>query len=130
MAVGKTYDGVGSRNGILGLPDSNGASYQADVDPSNNLHVNVQTEPGGVLNATGQVSVGNTATQIIAAGTRQGVMITNPSSSVTVFLGGRGVTTGNGDELLPGTSKTYPIVSAVYGIVALGSQTVSYVEVV
>lgn len=128
--AGKFYDSVGTRGGVIGLPDANGASYQADVDSSNNLHVNVQTAPGGVLNATGQVSVGNTATLIIAAGTRQGVLITNPSSSVTVFLGGRGVTTGNGQELLPGNSITLPVVSAVYGIVASSTQTVSYVEVV
>ncbi len=130
MAVGKTYDGVGTRNGILGLPDGAGASYQADVDASNNLHVNLQTSPGGGINATGQVSVGSSATQIIAANTRQAVLITNPSTTVTVYIGGSGVTTGNGQELLPGTSITLPVVSAVYGIVATGSQTVSYVEVV
>lgn len=128
--AGKTYDGAGSRHQILGLPDGVGASYPADVDSSNRLLVNVNTTPGGALNATGQVSVGTSATQIIAAGTRQGVLITNPSSSVTVFIGGSGVTIANGQELLPGQSLTLPVVSAVYGVVAASTQTVSFVEVV
>lgn len=128
--AGKTYDGAGSRHQILGLPDANGASYPADVNSSNNLLVALQTSPGGVLNATGQVSVGTGATLIIAAGTRQGVLITNPSTSVTVFIGGSGVTTGNGQELLPGNSITLPAVSAIYGIVAASTQVVSYLELV
>lgn len=128
--AGKFYDGVGARRGIIGTPDANGASYQADVDSNNNLLVNQKSSVGGSLNTTGQVSVGSSATPIIAANTRQGVLITNPSTSVTVFIGGAGVTTSNGQELLPGCSLTLPVVSAVYGVVATGSQTVSYVEVV
>jgi hypothetical protein len=128
--MSKFYDSVAHRGGILGLPDASGGSNQADVDASGRLAVNVQTTAGGALNATGQVSVANTATLIIAAGTRQGVVITNPSTTVTVFIGGSGVTTGNGQELLPGNSVTLPVVSAVYGIVASSTQTVSYLEVV
>lgn len=128
--AGKFYESVGHRTGIIGTPDASGASYQADVDSSNNLLVKVGTSPGGVLNATGQVSIANTATLIIAAGTRQGVLITNPSSTVTVYIGGSGVTTGNGQPLLPGCSLSYPVVSAVYGIVASSTQTIGYTEVV
>lgn len=130
MASGKTYDSLGHRGGILGVPDASGASYQADVDSSGDMLVAVKTSTGGVLNATGQVSIANTATLIIAANTRQGVLITNPSTTVTVFIGGSGVTTGNGQELLPGNSLTIPAVSAIYGIVATGAQTVSYMELV
>lgn len=128
--MSKFVDSVGHRSGIIGLPDANGASYQSDVNSSNELLVAVATQTGGVLNGTGQVSVGSSATQIIAANTRQAVLITNPSSTVTVYIGGSGVTTSNGQELLPEQSITLPVVSAVYGIVATGSQTVSYVEVV
>lgn len=128
--MGKFVDSVGHRTGVIGLPDGNGSSYQADVNPANEMVVAVATQTGGVLNGTGQVSVGNTATLIIAANTRQGVLITNPSSTVTVYIGGSGVTTGNGQELLPGCSLSLPVVSALYGIIATGSQTVSYVEVV
>jgi hypothetical protein len=84
---------------------------------------------GGLLNATGQVAVALTATQIIAANTRQGLLITNPST-VTVFVGGSGVTASTGQELLAGQSLSLPVTSAVYGIVATGTQTVSYLEVV
>lgn len=128
--AGKVYDSQSARHAILGLPDTNGGQNAADVDSSNRLQVSVGTSTGGTLNATGQVSISNSATQIIAAGTRQGVLITNPSTTVTVFIGGSGVTTGNGQELLPSCSLSLPVVSAVYGIVATGSQTVSYVEVI
>lgn len=128
--MSKFVDSVGHRTGVIGLPDASGSSYQADVNSLGDLLVAVATSTGGVLNATGQVSVGSTATLIIAANTRQGVLITNPSATVTVFIGGAGVTTGNGQELLPLQSITLPVVSAVYGIVATGTQTVSYVEVV
>src|SRR5579859_1792462 len=127
--AGKVYDSGSARHLILGLPDSSGGQNAADVDASNRLQVAVGTSTGGSMNATGQVSVGATATQIIAASTRQGVLITNPSTTVTVFIGGSGVTTGNGQELLPGGSLTLPVVSAVFGIVATGTQTISYVEV-
>lgn len=128
--MSKFVDSVGHRTGVIGLPDVSGSSYQADVNNANELLVAVATSTGGVLNATGQVSVANTATLIIAAGTRQGVLITNPSSTVTVYIGGAGVTTGNGQELLPGCTLTLPVVSAVYGIVATSTQNISYCEVV
>ena len=128
--MGKFVDSVGHRTGVIGLPDGSGASYQADVNSANELLIAVATSTGGVLNATGQVSIGTSATLIIAANTRQGVLITNPSSTVTVYIGGSGVTTGNGQELLPLQSASLPVVSAVYGVVASSTQTVSYVEVV
>lgn len=128
--AGKVYDSQSARHGILGLPDANGGQNAADVDSSNRLQVALTASTGGSLNATGQVTVANSATQIIAAGTRQGVLITNPSASVTVFIGGSGVTTGNGQELLPLQSVSLPVVSAVYGIVSSSTQVVSYVEVV
>jgi hypothetical protein len=84
---------------------------------------------GGLLNATGQVPISLTATQIIAANARQGLLITNPST-VTVFVGGSGVTAATGQELLAGQSLSLPVTSAVYGIVSTGTQTVSYLKVV
>lgn len=128
--AGKFYDGVSHRTGILGTPDAAGASYQADVDSNNRLQVSVATTPGGVLNGTGQVSLGTSATLIIAAGTRQGVIVTNPSTTVTIYVGGSGVTTSNGQIVPPLQSVTLPVVSAVYGVVAASTQTVSYAEVI
>jgi hypothetical protein len=83
-----------------------------------------------VLNATGQVSVGASATLIIALNAnRAGVIITNPSTTVTVFLGAAGVTISTGQELLPGNSITIPVTSAIYGVVAASTQTVSFMEI-
>lgn len=80
--------------------------------------------------ATAQTSVGASATQIVGSrATRRAVLITNPSSSVTVFIGGASVTTSNGQELLPGNSLSIPTTIAVYGIVASSTQTVSSLEV-
>jgi len=82
------------------------------------------------LNATGQVSVTNAATLIIAANTsRQGVVITNTSTTVTVFVGASGVTATTGQALLPGNSLTAPATSAFYGITAASTATVSFMEV-
>lgn len=128
--MSKFVDSVGHRTGIIGIPDSNGASYQADVNSANDLLVAVASSTGGVLNGTGQVSIGSSATLILASNLRQGLLITNPSATVTVYIGGSGVTISNGQALLPGCSITLPVVSAVYGVIATGTQSVSYTEVV
>ena len=82
-----------------------------------------------IMNQTNQVSVGASPTLIIAANaTRAGVLITNPSASVTVYLGGASVSTSIGQILSSGNSITLPVSSAIYGIVASSTQTVSFVE--
>ena len=81
------------------------------------------------LQSTNQISVGSTATLIIAANaSRAALAIANPSA-VTVYLGASGVTAATGHALLTGTAITMPVTSAVYGIVASGSQTVTYLEI-
>jgi hypothetical protein len=81
------------------------------------------------LNATGQVSVTNSATEIIAPNTsRQAVLITNSSATVAVFVGASGVTAITGAYLGPGASVTIPATSAFYGITAASTATVSYME--
>lgn len=128
--MSKFVDSVGHRTGVIGLPDASGSSYQADVNALGQVQIAIAAAPGGVLNATGQVSLGTSATQIIAANSRQGVLITNPSTTVTVYIGGAGVTIANGQALAPGCSLSLPVVSAVFGVVATSTQTVSYVEVI
>jgi hypothetical protein len=104
------------------------ASLNGLQDASGNLQ---PAKLNYVLNATNQISVANTPTLIITSNnTRAGVLITNPSTTVTVYVGGSGVTTANGQILAPGNSITLPVSSAVYGIVTTGTQTVSYVELV
>ena len=85
--------------------------------------------------ATGQISVGSTATLIAAARTgapgtgRVDITIVN-WSTVDVFLGGSGVTTSNGMKLpgVLGASITITVTSAIYGIVATGTESISYIE--
>ena len=93
--------------------------------------LNVATFDGAASFATGQVSVANTATAIVAARAgRRAVMIIN-NGATDVSIGGSSVTTSNG-LLLTGTAGaavSIPTTAAVYGIVGTGTQTVSYIEV-
>jgi hypothetical protein len=94
------------------------------------------SQPVGSANlSTGQVSVGATATQIVAARTgtsgtgRISVTVVN-AGTTPIYLGGSGVTTTTG-TLLPGivgASVTINTQAAVYGTTASGSQTVSEFE--
>lgn len=119
---------IDASDGLVGQPAPLYASQTGVVDGNVNL---VAAQKAYALNATNQVSVGTGATLIIAANaSRAGVLVTNPSSSVSVYVGGSGVTTGNGQILSPSQSISIPTVSAVYGIVASSTQTVSYIELV
>lgn len=78
-----------------------------------------------------QVSVGATATQIVAARTGRGLLTVTNSTATAIYLGGSGVTTSSG-QLLPGTigaSITIPYSGSLYGIVASGSATVTVFEI-
>jgi hypothetical protein len=88
----------------------------------------VTTQRASTLN-TGQVSVGNTPTLIIAANTsRKRITIVNLGTT-NVFIGGSGVTTTTGQLLqgLAGYPLTLYCTSAIYGV-ATPNQTVSYSE--
>jgi hypothetical protein len=82
------------------------------------------------INSTGQVSVAATATQIIGSNSaRQGVLITNPSTSVTVYIGASGVTASTGAILPPLSSVVIPVTGPIYGIVSSSTQNVSFLEI-
>ena len=99
------------------------------ITSANPIPVN-PAESGTANMATAQTSVASTATQIVGVrATRRAVLITNPSSTVTVYLGSASVTTSTGQALLPGNSISVPTTLAVYGIVASSTQTVSSIEV-
>ncbi len=80
---------------------------------------------------TDQVTVPATAGGILIlphnGGRVQGT-ITNPSSSVIVYIGGVNVTVSNGQALLPGNSYTTYSGGAWYGIVTSSTQVVSYAD--
>lgn len=98
---------------------------------SNNIgDVDVLTVAGAGTLATNQISVANTATLIVASRAgRRGVVITNHGTTA-VYIGLVGVTTTTGILLagVVGASISIPTTAAVYGIVASGTQTVSFIE--
>lgn len=78
----------------------------------------------------GQVSVGSTATQILAANAaRKRLVIINTGTTV-VYLGPAGVTTSTGHYLagIAGYPVSIYTKAAIYGIVSSGTQTVTYWE--
>ena len=80
--------------------------------------------------ATGQLIVETTLTLVVAARPeRRGVLIIN-GSSLPLFLGDEGVTVANGLRILgvEGTGIVIPTTHAIYGVVASGSASVSYME--
>lgn len=122
---------------------ANNVTFQ-DTDPStppNATTVETEDQGGGVQRQvfksgggqninTGQVSVANTATLIIAARTaRMDALIVN-SGTTDVFIGGSGVTTTTGTLLkgIPGAALAVNSKAAIYGVVASSTQTVSFLE--
>lgn len=92
--------------------------------------VTTNDNPGTTI-VNGQVTINNTATQIVAANaTRRHVIIKNPSTATkSIFVGDSGVTTTNGIEVAIGESITIDSEAALYAIVATGSQAgVGYLE--
>lgn len=86
---------------------------------------------GGGSLATGQVSVGTTATLIAPARAgRQSLLIVNEGTTV-VRVGTASVATGTGAYLAGTAGQTLRMDTsgAVYGIVGSGTQTVSFVEI-
>jgi hypothetical protein len=79
---------------------------------------------------TGQVSVGSSATEIIASNSSRISVVVVNNGTTNIFLGGSGVTATTG-QMLVGIAG-YPMrirsSAAVYGITSTGSQTVSYLE--
>lgn len=106
-----------------------GETEPLQVDANNEL---ITSSIGLSLNATGQTAVGYASAGLIIAANaaRAGVLITNPSTTVSVYLGKSNVTTSTGAILGPGNSISIPTTSALYGIVASGTQNLSFLELV
>ena len=90
--------------------------------------------PVGAANvASAQISIGVSATAIVAARTgaagtgRVAVTLFN-NGAATVYLGGSSVTTSNGMILPPGASMTINATAAIYGISGAAGQTISAME--
>lgn len=118
----KLMRGFGTRSVFLGFEDDSGETANSDL---------VIALGNGSTYSTNQATVDTAADLIIAANTaRKRVTIKNPSSSgATVYIGlTSGVTTSTGHILDAGDSITLNNTGAVYGIVAAGSVTLSYLE--
>ena len=128
-----TSGGAGSMLYVGGLATTaaptygNNTSEPLSLDVAGNLRV-LPYVPAAI-NSTGQVSVLTTATIIIAANaSRKAVLITNPSTTVTIYIGTSAVTATTGSALLPGSSLTMPTTAVIYGIVASTTTTVTFLE--
>lgn len=107
----------------------NGSAYVPCQQSPTTPGMSVQQLGAGAV-ATGQVSVGTSATQIVAARAgRRNVCVTNTGTTV-VYLGAGAVTTATGDYLtgVAGTKACYDTQAAIFGVVGTGTQAVSYVE--
>lgn len=77
---------------------------------------------------TGQLNATTVAAQIIASNTaRIGIVLFNNGPSVA-YIGGSGVTTGNGQILPVSGTLSLTTQAALYAITASGIATVSYIE--
>jgi len=98
------------------------------VDPNTTPVFFTEAVAGATLTA-GQVSVANTATQIVAANTSRYSIVIRNNGTATVFLGpANTVTTANGHTLGAGETITFSTSSAIYGIVATGTNAVSFMQ--
>jgi hypothetical protein len=112
--------------------DGSGTPKALALDGSCNLMTAPQAGPPGATNFTpAQVSVGTTATQIVASRSGRQLVTVVQSGTTDVYLGSANTVTTSNGLLLPGTkgaSVTLPYAGAVYGIVASGTQTVTAAE--
>lgn len=102
---------------------------QGDIDDSR-LSVSGGIPTAGNAGATyGAVSVGTTATVIRTANTNRASCLVQNLGSAPMYLGtDASVTTANGLEVGAGSSATLTFQSAIYGIVASGSNDVRFIE--
>lgn len=83
----------------------------------------------GYVMANGQQEVSNDETVIVAANASgKGATLTNHSTTVAVYLGTTGVTTGNGFYLGPGESVPVFTVSAIVGITAGDTAVIGFMS--
>lgn len=125
-------------SGLLRFLDASprGYKYASTADPlpvttiSSSSSPTITTEQGKGTLGSGQATVATTATQIAPARSTRGSITIVNEGTVDVRIGAAGVTTATG-ALLTGTkgaSLTLNTTAAVFGIVATGTQAVSFVE--
>lgn len=115
---------------VATVPPVSGSDYGVPVYANLGSAV-IPVSPSNVgvtLHSYDQVSVGATATQILAANTsRAAILVTNNGSQI-IYLGDASVTTSTGFPLAAGSTVGLPQTSALYGIVASSTATAGFLE--
>jgi len=104
--------------------------FSVKVQGSDTIGNYLPPELGSGSFATGQVSITTSATQIVAARAGRRAVLVVQHGTTVVSVGASGVTTSTGVRL-PGTDGAALVVAtsaALFGIVASGTQTVSFIE--
>lgn len=104
-----------------GQPDWTSPATSADI-------AQVIANTGGLKGpfVSAAVSVGTVPTLLRTAAGIEGVIIYNPSTTVTVWIGEASIAAGSGIPCLPGNFVSYGLNgSSLYGIVASGTVTVN-----
>lgn len=83
---------------------------------------------GSKVIATGQQPLGATAVQVVPAGTTRqlSALVRNQDASISIYVGGVGVTANNGILLKAGESITINTIAAIYAVAASGTPTAGY----
>lgn len=116
--------GSGPLNVVNGYQDpvtNNGFTARGDTIGA---HV---VSKGGASIATGQISVGTTATQVVAARTGRQKVTLSPTSSTVYYVGSTGVTTTTGLYVPAGGTITLDTAAAIFAVGA-AALTISYIE--
>lgn len=111
-----------TKSTIAGFQDDSGESANSDL---------VTALGNSTVIAVNQVSMSNVAAVIKAANTsRKRIIIKNPATNTqAVFIGPtNAVTAANGHCIDPGDAITLNCTGAIYGILAAGTLTVTYLE--
>jgi hypothetical protein len=121
-----------------GNPVKIGGIYQSTLPTlTNGQRGNVQVDRRGILYTqsvgsrtyiTGQVTVGTTATQIVAAKAERSSLIITATAATAFYVGANSVTTGTGLYVPAGGSITLDTSDAVYAVVSAATLVVSYLE--
>lgn len=77
---------------------------------------------------SGQVTTSTSAASIAARATRRGITVRNLDSSITIYIGGVGVTSSTGMPLKAGESIAIDTSAAVYYIAASGAPILAFLE--
>ena len=93
------------------------------------VHVQRVNDTGGTSIASGQASVGTSATSIAAArDTRKSIVVTN-FGTADIYVGPSGVSTSSGHKVEVGGSISLATTAQVFGVSASAGQSVHYVEI-